>query len=99
MDLSIKFKFNINIQAAIRFEKFKLLTGDPVWNAPDGNIQPPEIIQMTHRNDSSKYLNFEKKKEPEYLKLLNDVHFKPNKKLDRMVQLYNIELDPGNYIN
>ena len=84
------------MQSAIRFENYKLLTGDPAWNAPDGNIRPPEMdIFKKHEK-----LLFEKKvdnlgKTNWFQQNTFDVEFVPQKKLDRMVHLYKIDTDHG----
>ena len=85
--LAEKYSIDISIQAAVRYGNYKLLTGDPVWNVPDGNIQPPEAVERK--------LHFETAKLDYWIRHELDVNFEPSKKLTRMIQLYNLHDDPG----
>ena len=89
-NLAKKYNFDISLQSAVRLGDYKLLTGDPVWNVPDGNIQPPEAVES-----SSKKLHFEEQKLDYWIRHEIDVNQVPTKKLTQMIQLYNIKDDPG----
>ena len=85
--LAEKYSIDISIQAAVRYGNYKLLTGDPVWNVPDGNIRPPEAAERK--------LHFETTKLDYWIRHELDVNFEPTKKLTRMIQLYYLHDDPG----
>ena len=89
--LAEKYSLDISLQAAVRYGNYKLLTGDPVWNVPDGNIQPPEAVEKKLQ----KKLHFETPKLDYWIRHELDNNFEPSKKLTRMIQLYNLHDDPG----
>ena len=92
--LAQKYSVDISLQAAVRYGNYKLLTGDPVWNVPDGNIQPPEAAE-SQDSTVEKKLRFEKRKLDYWIRHDLDVNFEPSKKLTQMIQLYNLHDDPG----
>ena len=92
--LAQKYSVDISLQSAVRYGNYKLLTGDPVWNVPDGNIQPPEAVE-SQDSTVEKKLRFEKRKLDYWIRHDLDVNFEPSKKLTQMIQLYNLHDDPG----
>ena len=86
-DLANKYKISIFAQSAVRFDGWKLLTGDPVLNVPDGNIEPPEA-----KNVPENKLKFEiSAHEQENI----DYFDPPSEKLTRLVHLFHIDTDEG----
>lgn len=87
--LAAQSSFNINSQSAIRYGRWKLLTGDPALGVPDGNIPPPEGNQKKLR-----FAAEPSDTRPVWQKLIDDSMYESSETLTRLVQLYDIEEDP-----
>ena len=74
---------------AIRYGRWKLLTGDPALGVPDGNIPPPEGNQKKLR-----FAAEPSDTRPVWQKLIDDSMYESSETLTRLVQLYDIEEDP-----
>ena len=87
-DLTKKYKIDIRAQSAVRFDGWKLLTGDPVMNVPDGNIVPPEAKNQDPESKLRFQLDYRAQEQIDYFN-------PPSKTLTQLVHLFHIDKDEG----